>query len=338
MESKKVSVIMSCLNTPEEYLKISVESILNQSYKNIEFVIVNNGGNNYKHLLNYQKKDKRIIIINNKKTLDLPSALNIAISYSTGEYIARMDSDDYSLPNRITDQVKYLDSNPNICMCSMFAKLFGAESRYIIYPWNKYNEVKASLFLSNELFHPSIMFRGEFIRKNKLFYDSNYSYSEDYELWNRCADLGNITILPTLGLLYRIHSRSTSNQKSEIQKSSKNKVIMRNMDRLNINEKDRNLFLSLSDNLIIGSIDEYISAINKITYNSDNERFYDLQSLRKFLMIKLFISLLKQNKFSIVILLKKRLLQESHFLDFIIKKLYKTLVCRTQFSLLNRKI
>lgn len=72
MENKKVSVIMSCLNTPKEYLKTSIESILYQTYKNIEFIIVNNGGNNYEDSLEYKNKNNRIIIINNSVSLDLP--------------------------------------------------------------------------------------------------------------------------------------------------------------------------------------------------------------------------------------------------------------------------
>lgn len=333
MENKKVSVIMSCLNTPRDYLQMAVESILNQTYKNIEFIIVNNGGNNYQDLVNYQKSDNRIVIINNENTLDLPSALNMAMEKSEGFYIARMDSDDYSLPDRIENQVLFLEKNPNICICSMYARLFGAENKFMIYPWTSPRQVKASLFLSNELFHPSIMFRGDFVRNHDLKYDSRFCYSEDFELWNRCADLGDIAIVPMLGLLYRIHGESTSNKKNDIQRDSKEKVLLRNFKEFSNIDKYKDRFVAMSNNQLVGTVDENFEAIETLCADKSTDCKYDLECLRSFLMIKLLTLAIKNHeKIGIVSIIKNNILVKSRIFNYTITKIKRTIYCRYKYA------
>lgn len=338
MKTNKVSVVMSCLNTPKDYLDTAIKSILNQTYNNIEFVIVNNGGNNYKDLLEYQKLDDRIVIINNNITMDLPSALNKAIQNSTGDFIARMDSDDFSLPDRIEKQVHFLNDNPNVCLCSMYAKLFGTESSFMIYPLNKPEEVKSSLFLSNELFHPTVMFRADFARNNMLLYDKDYNYSEDFELWNRFADLGDVAILPRLGLLYRVHSGSTSNQKSNIQRNSKQKVVIRNLEKTTLKQEDKQYLMAMSDNTLIGSIDDNINVIRLLCDDKVIEECYDVKCLKQFLMIKLISIILKNNKSDIVYLIRWKIIGESRFLVYLAKKFFKTIICRLKYITMQRKL
>ena len=100
MENKKVSIIMSTYNTPEEFLKKSIDSILNQTYSNIEFIIVCDGNRE-----EYEKikkiNDNRIKVLLNDNNRGLPYSLNFAIENSTGDYIARMDSDDIAINDRI---------------------------------------------------------------------------------------------------------------------------------------------------------------------------------------------------------------------------------------------
>lgn len=338
MKDKKVSVIMSCLNTPKNYLDTAINSILNQTYSNIEFVIVNNGGNNYEDLVEYQKLDNRIVIINNDITMDLPGALNKAIQNSSGDFIARMDSDDFSLPDRIENQVHFLNENPDVCLCSMYAKLFGTENSFMIYPLDKPEEVKASLFLSNELFHPTVMFRADFIRKNKLLYDSGYNYSEDFELWNRCADLGDVAILPMLGLLYRVHDGSTSNQKSSIQRNAKQRVVVANINKSILKQEYRPYLLAMSDNTMIGSVDDNLRVIRLLCNDQSIEDYYDSESLKRFLMIKLITIALKNNKSNIFNLLKHKVIIESRILVYLAKKISRTINCRLKYIKIRRML
>ena len=114
-----VSVIMSTLNTKEEYLIPAIESILNQTYKNLELIIVIDGGND-DILIKKAFDDNRIKFIKHDTPMGLPYSLNEAIDMCKGDYIARMDSDDISLKNRISEQVNYMNKHREIDICSVF--------------------------------------------------------------------------------------------------------------------------------------------------------------------------------------------------------------------------
>ena len=108
------------------YLKQAVESILNQTYKNFEFIIVDDAStdNSWQYLKSL--KDKRIKLLKNSKNLGLAKSLNRAIGVASGHYIARMDADDISLPTRFQEQLKFLKRNPNIDLCGTWADLFAS--------------------------------------------------------------------------------------------------------------------------------------------------------------------------------------------------------------------
>ena len=112
-----VSVIMSVYNEKEKWLMEAIESILKQSYKNIEFIIILDNPDNDK--LNniikfYNKKDSRVRYFKNEKNIGLVKSLNKALTYVKGDFIARMDADDISMPDRIEKQMNYLNNHPDI--------------------------------------------------------------------------------------------------------------------------------------------------------------------------------------------------------------------------------
>ncbi|MCJ7691251.1 MAG: glycosyltransferase, partial [Clostridiaceae bacterium] len=108
---------MSVYNEKEIWLVESIESILNQNYTNLEFIIIlDNPNNNILHdiIKDYCKNDDRIIYFKNEKNIGLVKSLNTALSHAQGEFIARMDADDISLTDRITKQLRYLNFHPNV--------------------------------------------------------------------------------------------------------------------------------------------------------------------------------------------------------------------------------
>ena len=118
---------MSCYNEEEVYLTQAIESILDQDYVDFEFIIIMDNPDN-QSLLDIVKKyvsvDKRIIVIRNERNIGLANSLNKGIEMATGEYVARMDADDISLPSRLKRQVSYLDNNPKCMMtCGNFIKI-----------------------------------------------------------------------------------------------------------------------------------------------------------------------------------------------------------------------
>ena len=111
----KVSVLM-CVYNRETYLQQAIDSILAQTFRDFEFVIVNDGSidNSWQILNEYSEKDSRIVLIDNKKNIGLEKSLNKGLAATKGEYVARQDADDISLPNRLQLQVDYLENHPEI--------------------------------------------------------------------------------------------------------------------------------------------------------------------------------------------------------------------------------
>lgn len=212
----KVSVIMSTYNTKEEYLTKSINSILEQTYKNFEFIIICDGSAKDLEVIK-KYNDKRIKIIENKENKGLPYSLNEAIRIAEGKYIARMDSDDIALKNRLEKQVNFLEIHNDIDICSMFCKKFGKENGIDVLPYTKNDLLKIHLLFRNALVHPLIMMRRDFIRNNNLYYNEEVLCSQDFELWNRCKEIGKIQIIPKVGLLYRIHENQISTEKKQKQ-------------------------------------------------------------------------------------------------------------------------
>lgn len=187
----RVSVIMSIYDGIDiRFLDRAIDSIFNQTFKNIELIIVLDDvrREDIKECVNlYNKKfgKKMILLINNKEE-GFVACLNKAIKESTGDYIARMDSDDISLPNRIEKQVKFLEENKEIDALGTFAYEIDEDDQMIFenrMPIS-YEEIKNNFLIRNPFIHPTLIFRRGFFDKVGL-YNSHYKHMEDYELWCR---------------------------------------------------------------------------------------------------------------------------------------------------------
>lgn len=210
-----ISVIMPVYNG-ENYLKESIESILNQSYKNFEFIIINDGSVDYSSniIKKYMEKDDRIIFID-RKNKGLVESLNDGIRLAKGEYIARMDCDDISLDKRFEKQVKFLVDNPSIDIVGAYIEVIGDKSNSDkVEAWfNQKWSNNESLLRSTEgsiIAHPTAMIRSRVIKELKG-YRNLYSRMEDDDLWVRCLKCGSkIDIIDEQLLKYRIHNNSKS--------------------------------------------------------------------------------------------------------------------------------
>ena len=175
-----VSVIMSEYNTEERLLENSIRSILNQTYKNIELIIINDGSKNDLCSIVSKFHDNRIKIIDNVTNKGLVYSLNRAIKLSKGYYIARMDTDDESYPDRIEVQVDYLEANKDIDIVGGNAILWDGEEE-----WGETNYsgtiTRELLLKGNPIIHPTVLAKKDAIIKAGLYPD--YDRCEDYGLW-----------------------------------------------------------------------------------------------------------------------------------------------------------
>lgn len=222
----KISVIMPVYNG-EKYLREAVDSILAQTFTDFEFIIIDDGSTDSTPRILDSYTDPRIIRINNIQNVGMSSSLNIGITHAKSEYIARMDADDISLPDRFEKQVAFLDHNLQIGVAGSSIKIIDEEGQ--ITGSSSFQTdpelMEWVLLFGSPLAHPSVMMRTEVVLKLGG-YSTKYLTSADYEFWGRLSKHTKIGILPECLLFYRIQPESLSikrhtdqdNMSREIQK------------------------------------------------------------------------------------------------------------------------
>lgn len=235
-----ISVIMPVYNS-EKYLNEAIESILNQTFSNFEFIIINDGSTDQSLEIIYQYKnqDDRIVLIN-RENRGLINSLNEGIEKATGKYIARMDADDISLPLRFEKQIELME-NKKADICGCHYHLINEEGRYIdnhIVPLSQ-NSFLYYLCLTPPFAHPSVMIRKDFFDQKQLTYgNTSYLAAEDYalwiELWQNNAKFENVD---TFLFLYREINNSLS---------KRNLINIKN-DTFNINKQ----FIANTKNILL---------------------------------------------------------------------------------------
>lgn len=219
----KISVIMSVYNEPEEWIRIAIDSILDQTFSNFEFIIINDNPDNQgneKILKEFAIKDRRVVIITNDKNIGLTKSLNKGLQVAKGEYIARMDADDMSLPQRFERQVEYLDKHSEIlCVGSWTGSIDDKGNRLenVGRYESDYRWVRVQFIQNSQISHPAAMFRR--IINNKLVqYDETVRYAQDYSLMVSILEYGEIANLPEILFCYRTSEiQITSSKRSEQQ-------------------------------------------------------------------------------------------------------------------------
>lgn len=231
----KVSVLMPVFNA-EAYLAEAIESILKQSFTDFEFLIFNDGSIDKSHqIITSYSSDTRIRYINSTTNRGYLVYLNEGLQLAQGEYIARMDADDLSMPTRFEDQVKFLDKNLDYALVGSKVDYINGEGEYLFTPDLPHNdeEIKARLFFNNCIYHPSVMIRMKSLGASQ--YDANYYPAEDYEMWVRLARNYKFKILDDILLKYRWHDSNISKTKNQQQRKCMDRIYMSYTDLLHVN-------------------------------------------------------------------------------------------------------
>lgn len=210
-KTPKISVLMSAYNS-EKYIAEAIESILKQTFSDFEFIIINDGSidDTPKIIERYAQQDKRILFINNKQNQGLIGALNQGLSVCRGEYIARMDSDDISLPTRFAQQVKYMDIHPECGALSGWIQRFGPCVSTKTLTSVKTVRLLDFLIHGCMVFNPCSMIRHSVLIKNNIKYNPEYKYAEDFGFWVEICKCSEIHNLQTVLLKYRWHDSNIS--------------------------------------------------------------------------------------------------------------------------------
>lgn len=202
----KLSVIMSCYNR-EQFVEAAIKSILRQTFRDFEFIIIDDGSKDKTPdiIQKYADIDKRIIFIRQPQNQGLTANLNKAFALAKGVFIARMDDDDISLPTRFEKQIAFMDKHPEICACGTSLKNMGQNSLSHIRYFSP--ELLAfALCFYNPIAHPTVMIRNSFLKQHHLRYSYDFLYAEDYKLWaDMVACGGKLANLREELLYYRLY-------------------------------------------------------------------------------------------------------------------------------------
>lgn len=196
------------------YLRQALESILNQSYSDFEFIVIDDGSsdNTSSILAEYALQDRRIVLVRNQTNLGLARSLNTGLGLAQSEFIARMDADDISLPERLATQVSVLDKCPEVGVLGTAACLIdscGSLGQRVQYPERHDQLHWIMCFFENPIIHPSVMFRKKLV-KDLGGYDETYTTSQDYNLWSRVLEKARLANVQDVYLYLRKHEDNIS--------------------------------------------------------------------------------------------------------------------------------
>jgi len=204
----KVTVLMSVFNG-EKYLREAIDSILNQTFKDFEFIIINDASTDKTLRILNDYNDPRIIIYNNKKNIGLTKSLNIGLRMAKGKYIARQDADDISTHDRLEKEVHFLEKHKNHAVVGTSAKIIDKDNVIIqlLDRPAKDEQIRKVLEIRNCINHGSAMIRRTHLNEVGQ-YDENMLRSQDYDLWLRLSKKYRLANLSEYLYLWRKHAEN----------------------------------------------------------------------------------------------------------------------------------
>lgn len=209
----QVSVLMPIYKTSPEHLKEAIESVLNQTFTDFEFLILDDCPNDNREDIVKSFKDHRINYLKNDKNSGITSSRNKLIDLANGEYLAVMDHDDISLPERFEEQVKILNTHPEVGVVGCWVERF-PNIKIAKYPENN-KDIERYLMQGCAVAHTAAMIRKSVLIDNNIGYEEEFSPSEDYRLW--CILIGKTQFYNIQKVLmkYRIHDNNTTKTQSD---------------------------------------------------------------------------------------------------------------------------
>jgi glycosyltransferase involved in cell wall biosynthesis len=209
-----ISVIMPAYNA-QEHIKSAIESILNQTYRQFELIIVDDSSTDKTPYIirAYAKKDKRIKVLRNTSKRNIAHVLNLGIDAARSNIIARMDADDIAVSRRLELQYKSLNMSPHIAVVGADVLIIDAVGNKIAmrkYPETS-KDLKKCLFRYSPFAHPVVMFRKNMFEEVGK-YNPKYSPTEDLDLWFRLGKKYEFSSVPQPLLLYRVYEKSSSHK------------------------------------------------------------------------------------------------------------------------------
>ena len=232
-QNPRVTVLMPVYNG-EKHVAEAVESILGQTFRDFEFLIIDDGSTDRSAQIIGSFADPRIRLLPNETNSGLIFSLNRGMEAARGEYVARMDCDDISLPERLARQVAFLDAHPEIGICGSWFRKFGAVNGKTVRWSTDPDSIRCGLLFDSMVGHPTVMLRRELTGDSSLCYDPAFKDAEDYDLWVRAAERCELANLGEVLLQYRVHPGQITQRLAVAQRDAAGRVRVRQLRRMGI--------------------------------------------------------------------------------------------------------
>ncbi len=260
----KVTVLMGVFNS-ELFLKEAMDSILNQTFKDFKFLIINDGSTDRSEEIIMSYEDDRIIYAKNPENIGIGRTVRKGMEMIQSKYVIRVDSDDISYPDRFQEQVDYMDSHPEIAIAGTLFDVMGN-------PINGSGHYESSLKIRTRalfecpIIQPSIIINNEFIKKYNLNYDKRFEVAGDFALFLDTLKYGELAIIPKKLMSYRRHKGQVTSKKYNLQDefSTKKKLeLLEELSGVTLSEEERKLYMAFSFHRKLEDSDD-IFALKKI--------------------------------------------------------------------------
>lgn len=286
----KISIVMPVYNTPIQFLQEAVDSILGQSFEEYEFIIIDDGSDGSVKDFLASLGDSRIRIIYNEANIGITKSLNIGFRNAKGKYIARMDADDISLPNRLKEQYIFMERHPDVIVCGAKTGPIDAKQR------NQTGRVKTEdmeeyrvkmLFTNPGPFHPTAFFRHEILFQYNILYNEKLYFSQDYGMWEAISKFGKVCVFEDVLLLRRVHegqiSKAFRERQIQCDQMTQRKLLSELLG--NISDKDMSMHYICSsgyysDARISPAIAKWY---DKLLEANEQRSIYDKQKLKQYI-------------------------------------------------------
>ena len=278
LKNPPISVVMVCYNT-SPYIQEAIDSVLNQTFSDFEFIIVDDGSTDNTVDVIKQYCDDRIVFISN--THDFTSSLNIGMNVAKGRYIARMDSDDIIVNTRFELQYNFMETHTDIDVVAGCFETFGLGKPRFGIPPTEHNDIMVSMFIGSALCNSLAMIRRSTLLRifpDNIIYKKSYVYAEDYKLWiDIIKGGGKLSNLPEVLHKYRMSDKQVTRAKRS--------------EMMVVTQRIQEEYVQFICELLEKKTNIYNDFLNELIelYNNNNIDFYSL----RIIVQRIYISFLK---------------------------------------------
>ncbi len=310
------------------FIEESVNSILKQTFIDFELIIIDDCSTDGTYEYLQALSDKRIRLIRKERNSGYTISLNIGLEMALGKYIARMDGDDISLPDRFEKQVIFLEKNPECILVGAGYKIIDSD-RYWIPAEREHDKIVVAMLEHSPFAHPTVMLRNRVLEMHQIKYDIGYEPAEDYKLWTRLQNYGRLANMPEAVLLYRYHPNQTSVVRAKRQADITSQIQRELMAELcgDENLKEEDVLVIINDRNDLRAYFENEASLKKCLEkkgNTQTQAFYEARANR--MLLKSVQQ--QQNKFLFCVSLIPSLLKNANKTNlwFFSKLLIKSLL------------